>query len=72
LAGFAFQLAPKPKTSHTLNAVPFYLYDPRGPNGYRLVPGLELGSIANIASTVITVMGVPPKENYLPSLIEMI
>jgi 2,3-bisphosphoglycerate-independent phosphoglycerate mutase len=67
-----FSWRPKPKTSHTLNAVPFYLYDPRGTNGYRLVPGLEMGSIANIAASVITVLGLPQKENYLPSLIESI
>jgi 2,3-bisphosphoglycerate-independent phosphoglycerate mutase len=67
-----FSWRPKPKTSHTLNPVPFYLYDPRGPNGYRLVPGMDKASIANIAATVITVLGVPKKDNYLPSLVELI
>ncbi len=66
-----FSWRPKPKTAHTLNEVPFYLYDPRGVNGYRLIPGMK-GSIANVASTVIAVLGVPKKDNYLPSLVELI
>ncbi len=66
-----FSWRPKPKTAHTLNEVPFHLYDPRGVNAYRLIPGVA-GSIAHVASTVIAVLGLPKKENYLPSLVELI
>lgn len=65
-----FSWRPRPKTAHTLNEVPFYLFDPLGSQNYRLTPGLPVTSIANIASTAITVLGLPKKENYLPSLVQ--
>lgn len=59
---------PKPKTAHTLNEVPFYLFDPTGHDKYQL-EDMD-GSIANLASTVIELLGLPKKDNYLPSLVK--
>jgi 2,3-bisphosphoglycerate-independent phosphoglycerate mutase len=61
---------PKPKTAHTLNEVPFYVFDPRGPGGYS-PRSVTDGSIANLASTVIALLGLPAKDSYLPSLLEL-
>ncbi|MGE0174399.1 MAG: 2,3-bisphosphoglycerate-independent phosphoglycerate mutase [Oligoflexales bacterium] len=58
----------KPKTSHTLNPVPFIVYDPKGKGGYSL--SQEKGGLGNIASTMIDLLGLPRKPEYLPSLIK--
>ena len=62
---------PKPKTSHTLSKVPLYIYDPRGYSNYALNDSEDLG-IGNIAATVLELMGVEPKANYLPSIIKVV
>ena len=62
---------PKPKTAHTLNPVPFYIYDPKGYKGYRLRTDLPLASIANMPGTVLALMGLPAHEIYLPSVLEL-
>jgi 2,3-bisphosphoglycerate-independent phosphoglycerate mutase len=67
-----FNTRPKPKTSHTLNPVPFYLYDPKGMNQYRLRTDLKDGSIANIPGTALALLGLREKDSYLPSLVELI
>ncbi len=59
---------PKPKTSHTLNPVPIYIYDPVDPKGWRLT-SVE-GGLGNVANTVLTLMGLHPRSIYLPSLVE--
>lgn len=60
---------PKPRTAHTVSDVPFYVYDPRGAGNFRLA-AVPQGSIAHLAATVLTVMGLPPSPDYLPSLLE--
>lgn len=60
---------PKPKTSHTLNPVPFYLFDPRGFDNLELSKTTEPKTLSNVANTVLDVMGLPKKQNYLPSLL---
>ncbi|RYZ60478.1 MAG: 2,3-bisphosphoglycerate-independent phosphoglycerate mutase [Proteobacteria bacterium] len=67
-----FNTRPKPKTSHTLNPVPFYLFDPKGMNQYRLRTDLKDGSIANIPGTALALLGLKEKDSYLPSLVELI
>ncbi len=59
-----------PKTSHTLSPVPFYLYDPAGVSPYRLRQGAT-STLANIANTVLDLLGVAPCELYQPSLIDV-
>lgn len=60
---------PRPKTSHSLNPVPFYLYDPRGVQKYSLNPAAAKPSLANVANTILTCMDMPEVVNYLPSLV---
>ena len=64
-----FANRPKPKTSHTLNPVPFYLFDPVETVQYRIIE--KEPSIANVASTVLAAMGLPSKPNYLPPIVEL-
>ena len=58
-----------PKTSHSLSPVPFYLYDPAGTDRYRLRQG-KVFTLANVANTVIELMGLKAHEGYEPGLIE--
>ncbi len=55
----------KAKTSHTLNHVPFIVYN----YDCTLKQDGDLG-LSNIASTVCEVLGVKPNEHWRPSLIE--
>lgn len=61
------------KTSHTLNPVPFIIYDPLYKNEYSLKPiegKMSKAGIANIAATTFELMGFVPPDNYEPSLIQ--
>jgi 2,3-bisphosphoglycerate-independent phosphoglycerate mutase len=57
----------KPKTSHTLNPVPFHIYAP----GYeiRLNEQVRGAGLANVAATTLHLMGLRPPADYEPSLI---
>ena len=57
-----------PKTSHSLSPVPFYLYDPQATDRYRLRPGGPY-TLANVANTVIQLMGLEACKRYEPSVI---
>lgn len=59
---------PSPKTSHTLNPVPFIVYDPlfAGEYGLNEMPAPGLG---NVAATILFFLGYDPPADYLPSLI---
>ncbi len=56
-----------PKTSHTLNPVPFIVYDPKG--RYELVSNLPQAGLANIANTLLELLGMKSRDIYLPSLV---
>ena len=59
-----------PKTSHTLSPVPFVIHDSAGDNpGYRLSDVADAG-LANVAATVLDLLGYEPPAEYEPSLIE--
>ena len=58
-----------PKTSHSLNPVPSYIYDASGTSNLRPVNVPEAG-IANLAATCITLLGYEPPADYTPSLVE--
>ena len=58
---------PKAKTSHTLADVPCYIYDPMGTKGSVLAPG-EAG-LANVANTVLELLGMSPRDIYERSLL---
>ncbi len=55
------------KTSHTLNAVPLHIYAPG--TEIALNQGLQNAGLANLASTVLELMGYVAPENFEPSLI---
>jgi 2,3-bisphosphoglycerate-independent phosphoglycerate mutase len=57
---------PKAKTSHTLAEVPCYIYDPVGAQGSVVASGHA--GLANIANTVLELMGLPSRSLYEPSL----
>ncbi len=61
---------PKPKTAHTLNKVPFMVYDPKAAGAYKLSALAEDPGLGNIASTLLLLMGYLPPEGYLPPIIE--
>jgi len=60
---------PKPKTSHTLNAVPFVLYDPRSRGDLTLDDTVPSPGLANVAATVLELLGYEAPDGYLPSLV---
>ena len=58
---------PKAKTCHTLNAVPFIVYDPRFAGEYAL--SLDKPGLANVAATALDLLGWVPPVQYSRSLI---
>jgi 2,3-bisphosphoglycerate-independent phosphoglycerate mutase len=59
------------KTAHTLNAVPFVIYDPNYSGEYKLSE-LENPGLTNIAGTLLNLLGYKNVEDYDPSLIEIL
>lgn len=59
--------APVPRTSHSLNAVPFVLFDPRDELSLR--GDLPDAGIASVGPTVLQLCGLRPPEDYVPGLI---
>lgn len=60
---------PLPRTSHSLNPVPFLVLDDRSPVSFR--DGAKGGSIARIGTTLLELYGLKPPGSYLPGLIEV-
>lgn len=56
--------APKAKTSHTLNKVPFIVY-----NGDVTIKEGDFG-LANVASTVVKLLGLEPDSHWLEAIIK--
>ena len=56
----------EPLTSHTLNPVPLYLFDPVGGRGLRQLDGAGL---ANVAATILELLGFAAPQDYEASLI---
>ena len=60
---------PRAKTAHTLNPVPCYLYTPGRPDvAFDPNVGQDAG-LANVAATVLQLLGFAPPSDYQPSLI---
>jgi len=57
-----------PKTSHTLNPVPFIIYDPQYNGEYKMAK-VENPGLTNIAATLLNLLGFKKVENYDASLI---
>lgn len=66
--------APQIRTSHSLNPVPCWLFDPhqRLGRGLAVLPGAGLpgAGLANVAATLAEMLGYPPDAHWLPSLLE--
>ena len=60
---------PTPKTAHTVNPVPFAIFDPSRALPWTLDPSIQQGTLGNVANTVLTLLGLPTRDIYLPSLI---
>ncbi len=61
---------PKPRTSHTLNPVAFSVLDFSG-RRFRLREGIATPGLANVAPTIVTLLGYVPPEPFEPSLLEV-
>ncbi|MDZ7294280.1 MAG: 2,3-bisphosphoglycerate-independent phosphoglycerate mutase [candidate division KSB1 bacterium] len=61
---------PKAKTSHTLNPVPFIIYDPDYAGEYRLKEQVQRCGLSNIAATIMNLLGFAAPEDYDESLVE--
>ena len=59
---------PQSKTSHTLNPVPCYIYDPSGAAKLKL--SHDLG-ISSLAATAIRCLGFEPPEDYDTSIVNV-
>jgi 2,3-bisphosphoglycerate-independent phosphoglycerate mutase len=57
-------------TAHTLNPVPFAIYDP-GYSGEYEMAFPEKAGLSNVASTILNLLGFEKVEDYDPSLIRM-
>jgi len=58
------------KTAHTLNPVPFEIYDPTFKGEYEMAP-LEHAGLSNVAATLLNLLGFEKVEDYDPSLIRI-
>ena len=58
------------KTSHSLNPVPFIVYDPEYKGEYRKELNEGLG-ISSVAATCITFLGYEPPADYDKSIVEL-
>jgi 2,3-bisphosphoglycerate-independent phosphoglycerate mutase len=58
------------KTAHTLNPVPFIVYDSGYAGEYSLRTDLEHAGLSNIAATVFRLLGWQPPDGYDEALIE--
>ncbi len=57
-----------PKTAHTLNPVPFAIFDPFYRNEYHMAH-LESAGLSNVAATLLNLLGYEKPADYDPSLI---
>jgi len=57
-----------PKTSHTLNPVPLAIFDPNYDGEYRFADVPDAG-LANVAATLLNLLGFDPPPDYEPSLL---
>ncbi len=62
---------PKSKTSHSLNPVPFLIYDPSYNGEYSTELNENLG-ISSVASTTMNLLGFEAPEDYDPGIINLL
>ncbi|NCC50410.1 MAG: 2,3-bisphosphoglycerate-independent phosphoglycerate mutase [Spartobacteria bacterium] len=61
---------PETKTSHSLNPVPVFVYDPEGTAKARLSGAEGLG-ISSLAATCLNLLGYQAPEGYDPSIVDL-
>ena len=61
---------PKAKTSHSLNPVPCFIWDPSGTAKVRLSEHKNLG-ITSLTATCIKLLGFEPPADYDPSIVDV-
>lgn len=61
---------PVPLTSHTLNRVPCWIYDPAGNMPWILDDSISPKRLSNVAATAISIMGYIPPEDYDKALVK--
>jgi len=59
-----------PKTSHTLNPVPFIIVDPLYKGEY-IMRHIEKPGLSNVAATILNLLGYEKVEDYDGSLIDV-
>ena len=59
----------KPKTAHTINPVPFYLYDPFE-RKFTLSGNHEKFGLGNLANCFLEVMGLQKSDSFMESFLE--
>ncbi|MGN1273616.1 MAG: hypothetical protein ACI4UF_03415, partial [Thermoguttaceae bacterium] len=57
------------RTAHTLNPVPFCIYDPLYADEYEMAE-VEKPGLANVAATVLNLLGFEAPEDYCKSLVK--
>ncbi|MDD5679153.1 MAG: 2,3-bisphosphoglycerate-independent phosphoglycerate mutase [Kiritimatiellae bacterium] len=63
---------PQAKTSHSLNPVPCYIYDPAGTAGLTLSAAASKGlGISSLAATCMMLLGFVPPQDYDKSIVEI-
>jgi 2,3-bisphosphoglycerate-independent phosphoglycerate mutase len=62
---------PKAKTSHTLNHVPFIVYDPSFAGEYAIDTSVSKPGLANVAATALTLMGYTPPADYAQTVLKL-
>jgi 2,3-bisphosphoglycerate-independent phosphoglycerate mutase len=60
-----------PKTAHTLNPVPFIIYDPEYKGEYKMA-NIEHPGLSNVAATILNLLGYEKVEDYDESLIAFV
>ena len=61
---------PNPKTAHSLNPVPVYIYDPTDAAKISISAHKGLG-VSSIAATCLKLLGFEPPKDYTPSIIDI-
>ncbi|MCO6401096.1 MAG: 2,3-bisphosphoglycerate-independent phosphoglycerate mutase [Verrucomicrobia bacterium] len=64
---------PKAKTSHTLNPVPCFIWDPAGTANVRLSAAAQKGGlgITSLTATCIRLLGFEPPADYDPAIVDV-
>jgi len=60
---------PQARTSHTLNPVPFAIFDPLFAGEYRIDPSVTRRGLSNVAATCLALLGYQTPDGYDPSLV---